>query len=83
MLGGRPDQRLLRLPDFFSPPWLLRLLLPRALARSLCALLFCVLALPPLLAACARLELLPDEDLDERDAIDAPLLVVCGRRGCA
>jgi hypothetical protein len=42
-----------------------------------------VLALPPLLAACARLELLPDEDLDERDAIDAPLLVVCGRRGCA
>jgi hypothetical protein len=60
-------QRLLRLADFFSPPWLLRLLvllLPRALARSLCALPFCVLALPPLLAAWARLEPLPDDDFD-------------------
>ena len=46
---------LLRLLDFFSPPWLLRLLLPRALARSLCALLFWLLALPPLLAAAERL----------------------------
>jgi hypothetical protein len=54
-------------------------LLLRALARSLWALLFCVLALPPLLAACARLILpeeedgddLPDEEEDEelRDAI--------------
>jgi hypothetical protein len=63
---------LLLLPlDFFSPPWLLRLLLP--LARSLWARLFCVLAFPPLLAAWARL-LLPlleeDEDLELRDAID-------------
>jgi hypothetical protein len=57
--------------DFFSPPWLLRLLLP--LARSLCALLFCELALPPLLAASARLPLLrldDDDDLELRDAID-------------
>jgi hypothetical protein len=53
-------------------------LLLRALARSLWALLFCVLALPPLLAACARLILpeeedgddLPDEEDEElRDAI--------------
>jgi hypothetical protein len=57
--------------DFFSPPWLLRLLLP--LARSLCALLFCELALPPLLAASARLPLLrldDDDDLELRGAID-------------
>jgi hypothetical protein len=40
------------------------LLPPLALARSLCALLFCVLALPPLLAACARLDL-PEEDEDD------------------
>jgi len=48
------------------------------LARSLCAALFWVLALPPLLAACARLILaeedgddLPDEEEEEelRDAI--------------
>jgi hypothetical protein len=49
--------------DFFSPPWLLRLLLP--LARSLCALLFCELALPPLLAASARLPLLRLDDDDD------------------
>jgi hypothetical protein len=57
--------------DFFSPPWLLRLLLP--LARSLWARLFCVLALPPLLAASARLPLLRldgDDDLELRGAID-------------
>jgi hypothetical protein len=56
---------LLLLPlDFFSPPWLLRLLLaPRlALARSPGDWLFGVLALPPLLAACERL--VPPDDLD-------------------
>jgi hypothetical protein len=59
-------EELLRLPER---------LLPLALARSLWALLFCVLALPPLLAACARL-ILPEEDEDDleeeeelRDAI--------------
>ena len=52
-----------------------RLLLPRALARSLWARLFCVLALPPLLAAWARLDFpeedgdLEDEDEELRDAI--------------
>ena len=51
---------------------------PLALARSLCALLFWVLALPPLLAACARL-IFPEEedDLEEeeelRDAIACSL----------
>jgi hypothetical protein len=63
--------------DFFSPAWLLRLLLlpPRlALARSLCALLFWLLAFAPLTAASERL-LLPlllveGEDLELRDAID-------------
>ncbi|HEY0887218.1 MAG TPA: hypothetical protein VGE20_18135 [Ramlibacter sp.] len=68
--------------DFFSPPWLLRLLLPllRALARSLCALLFWLLALPPLLAACARLMLpLEEEDLEFRDAIE--MLLGCGADG--
>lgn len=52
---------------------------PLALARSLCALLFWLLALPPLLAACARLDLPEDaEDLEEdedelRDAIACSL----------
>ena len=52
-----------------------RLLLPLALARSLWALLFWLLALPPLLAAWARLDLededgLEDEEEEElRDAI--------------
>jgi hypothetical protein len=61
---------------FFSPAWLLRLLLPPrlALARSLCALLFWLLAFAPLPAASERL-LLPlllveGEDLELRDAID-------------
>jgi len=41
---------------------------PLALARSLCAALFWVLALPPLLAACARLDFPEEEDdLDEDD----------------
>jgi len=64
---------LLLLPlDFFSPPWLPRLLLARALARSLGALLLWLPALPPLLAACARLEppLDGEEDLEVRDAIE-------------
>jgi hypothetical protein len=75
-----PYLLLLPPPDFFSPPWLLRLLLPRALARSLCALLFWVLALPPLLAACERLELpLDEEDLEFRDAIE--MLLGCGADG--
>jgi hypothetical protein len=39
----RPAYLLLLLLDFFSPPWLLRLLLRPELARSL----FCILALPP------------------------------------
>jgi hypothetical protein len=48
---------------------------PLALARSLCARLFWVLALPPLLAAWARLLRPEDDDLEEdeeeelRDAI--------------
>jgi hypothetical protein len=73
---------LLRLEERLLLPLLpedARLPLLRALARSLWALLFCVLALPPLLAACPRLILpeeedgddLPDEEEDEelRDAI--------------
>jgi len=60
---------LLLLPlDFFSPPWLPRVLLRPELARSL----LCIAALLPLLAAWARL-LLPllevDDDFDMR-AID-------------
>jgi hypothetical protein len=47
------EERLLLAPE-------LRLLL--ALARSLCARLFWVLALPPLLAACALPDLPEDED---------------------
>jgi hypothetical protein len=65
---------LLRLDERFSPCWLLRLLLapPRlALARSLCALLFWLLALAPLLAALLRLE--EDDDFELRDAIDISL----------
>jgi hypothetical protein len=58
----------------FSPFWLLRLLLaPPLLARSLWARLFCELALPPLLAAWARLlppRLEDGEDFGIRDAID-------------
>ena len=54
------------------PELLLELRPPLALARSLCAALFCVLALPPLLAACARLDL-PDEpdedDLEEEEEL--------------
>ena len=72
---------LLLLPlDFFSPPWLLRLLL--ALARSLRALLVW-LALAPLLAASERPMLPPEEDEDEdfelREAIERLLEVVVRR----
>jgi hypothetical protein len=85
--GRRPPYLLLLLPlDFFSPPWLLRLLLPllRALARSLWALLFWLLALPPLLAACARLMLPPgEEDLEFRDAMEMLPWLWRGRRRCA
>jgi hypothetical protein len=64
----RPAYLLLLLLDFFSPPWLLRLLLRPELARSL----FCILALPPLPAAWARLLPLLEEDadFDLRAAID-------------
>jgi hypothetical protein len=65
-----PDDAEARLP---LPDDLLAedlLLLPLALARSLCALLFCVLALPPLLAACARLILPEDDEDDEADGFD-------------
>jgi hypothetical protein len=68
---------LLRLEEL---PRLLALLLP--LARSLWARLFCVLALPPLLAAWARL-LLPlleeDDDFELRVAIDISFGLLCGQ----
>lgn len=70
--AGKPAYLLLLLPlDFFSPPWLLRLLLALLLplARSLWASLFWLLAFAPLLAASDRL-LLPPEDLELRDAIE-------------
>jgi hypothetical protein len=68
----RADYRLLRFDELFSPCWLLRLLVPRlALARSLCARLFWLLALAPLLAALLRPE--DDDDLELRDAIDISL----------
>jgi hypothetical protein len=72
----RPAYLLLLLLDFFSPPWLLRLLLRPELARSL----FCILALPPLPAAWARLllPLLDDDDFELRDAIDISLVILRG-----
>jgi hypothetical protein len=60
-------------------------LLPRALARSLWARLFCVLARPPLLAAWARLERPDEDDLEEeeedelRDAMACSLVGFYGR----
>jgi hypothetical protein len=75
---GLPPQRaqhhLLRLVERFSPCWLLRLLLAPpllALARSLCAALFWLLAFAPL-----PVLLRPDEEDDDfelRDAIDDSL----------
>ena len=75
-VSGEAYLLLLLALDFFSPAWLLRLLLllllpPRlALARSLCALLFWLLAFAPLTAASERLLLVEGEDLELRDAID-------------
>jgi hypothetical protein len=68
-----PHYLLLLFDELFSPCELLRLLLlPRlALARSLCARLFWLLALGPLLAALLRPE--DDDDLELRDAIDISL----------
>ena len=58
------EERLLEL----RPPLLLaERLPPLALARSLCARLFWVLALPPLLAAWARLERPGEDDLEEEE----------------
>jgi hypothetical protein len=72
-------ERLLLLEERLLPRLeaeVLRLPSLRALARSLCARLFCALARPPLLAACARLDVLregderpEDEDEELRDAI--------------
>lgn len=73
---------LLLRDELFSPLLrLLALLLP--LARSLWARLLCVLALPPLLAACARLllPLLEEDDFEVRGAIDISCVVMlCGQR---
>lgn len=61
---------------------------PLALARSLCARLFWVLALPPLLAAWARVERLEDgDDLEEeeelRDAIACSFGQLVNGRTCS
>jgi hypothetical protein len=55
----------------------LLLLLPLALARSLCARLFWVLALPPLLAAWARLDLPEDDDLEEEEEEELRDAIAC------
>ena len=54
---------------------------PLALARSLCARLFWVLALPPLLAAWARLERPDDEedDLEEEEELRDAIACSFGR----
>lgn len=73
----REEERLL--PELLRLPDDEERLPPFALARSLCARLFWVLAFPPLLAACARL-IFPEEDLEEdgeeelRDAIACSLV---------
>jgi hypothetical protein len=56
---------------------LLLLLLPLALARSLCARLFWVLALPPLLAAWARLDFPEDDDLLEEEEEELRDAIAC------
>jgi hypothetical protein len=75
----RPARRLLAylllLREDLLPELALRLperLPPLALARSLWARLFWVLALPPLLAACARLDF-PEEDDDLEEPEDEEL----------
>jgi hypothetical protein len=73
---------LLVLEERLLPELLLRLperLPPRALARSLCALLFWVLALPPLLAAWARLERPDDGDLEEEEELRDAMACSLGR----
>jgi hypothetical protein len=57
-------------------------LLPLALARSLWALLFWLLALPPLLAACARLDWPDDEDdLEEEEEEELRDAIACSFGG--
>jgi hypothetical protein len=59
------------------------LLLPLALARSLWALLFWLLALPPLLAACARLDLPEDEDdLEDEEEEELRDAIACSFGRC-
>jgi hypothetical protein len=72
-IHGSGCQRL-RLPELLRPDERLAelRLLPRALARSLCARLFWLLARAPLLEAWARLLLRPEDDLpDEEELRDA------------
>ena len=68
------EERLL-LPD-------LELLPPLALARSLCALLFWVLALPPLLAACARLDFPAEDEDDLEEEEELRDAIACSFGGC-
>jgi hypothetical protein len=71
LLEERVLPELLRLPERLPP---------RALARSLCALLFWVLALPPLLAAWARLERPDDDgDLEEEEELRDAMACSLGR----
>jgi hypothetical protein len=75
---------LLLVEERLLPELLLRLperLPPRALARSLWALLFWVLALPPLLAAWARLERpdVDDEGLEEEEELRDAIACSLGR----
>ena len=71
LLEERLLPELLRLPER---------LVPRALARSLWALLFWVLALPPLLAAWARPERLGDDgDLEEEEELRDAIACSLGR----
>ena len=71
LLDERLLLELLRLPERLPP---------RALARSLWALLFWVLALPPLLAAWARPERLGDDgDLEEEEELRDAIACSLGR----
>jgi hypothetical protein len=79
--------QLLLFVVFFSPPWLLRLLVALPPPFALCASLFEALALAPLFAAWERelVLVLPLEGLELRDAIDISLdwMKVRGARSCA